>query len=544
MSVSHPDWSPVHFKNQLCYIRCNTPVIPFGELLSHYINRAGISDAEFARRLGVSRQTVFRWREGLTDRPRQRDDAVDIATKLRLSPDERDELLLAAGFSPEDPTSVAQSESPRALREETSSPERGISTLRQRWTIGLVAAGLILGVSLAVWMDRADDLLPGSTTGSSLEPAAPGETLILISPFVSYGGEQTGFNVAGRLKESLSEELATSSLERNRVEVVQDPVIQETAARELGKRYGAHLIVWGEYDSGRVIAFVTPLGENDLTTTQERRWLLSNSGELLTTINSDLPDEIRWLALYILGQTHLHAGRLDEAQASLERAIASPPEEPIALGGVYFHLGLLESRRSAPDLNKIVAYYSETLELQPGHLSALNNRAVTYLERDTAGDVERAEADLRSAVDLAPSDPVYSTNLALTLVRMGPDQLEAALDALEQAEEHAPESATIQNSLCWFDSLGGKVEQAMPHCDRAVELDPSGYSNDSRGLALALLGRFDEAVEEFQYFLDRLELEDEAAYHRFSPSRLEWMAALQAGSNPFDETTLRELLNE
>ena len=243
MSVFHPDRRSVHFKNQLCYIRCNTHVKPFGELLSHHINRAGISDAEFSRRLGVSRQTVFRWREGLTDRPRRRDDVVDIAAKLRLSSDERDELLLAAGFSPEDLTSIAQSKSPLARPDESSSPERRIPGLRQRWTIGLVAAGLILVVSLAVWMDRADGLLPGSTADSILESAAADETLILISPFVSYGSQQTGFNVAGRLQETLAEEFTISALVGIRVEVVQDPVINESAARVLGEQYGAQLIV-------------------------------------------------------------------------------------------------------------------------------------------------------------------------------------------------------------------------------------------------------------------------------------------------------------
>ncbi|MEE9217071.1 MAG: tetratricopeptide repeat protein [Anaerolineales bacterium] len=514
---------------------------PFGELLSHYINRAGISDAELARRLGVSRQTVFRWREGLTDRPRHRDDVADIANTLRLASDERDELLLAAGFSPESPVSDPQAESPPDLLEET---RRGILALRKRWVIALVGASLILITSLAVWKEGTDRLLSGSTAGSTLAPAAPGETLILISPFVSYGGEQAGFNVAGRLQETLANEFAASALEGIRVEVVQDSVVHESAAQELAEQYGAQLIVWGEYDSGRVIALVTPLGEGELTATQERRWLLSTSGELLPTINSNLPDEVRWLALYILGQTHLRAGRLDDAQASLERALAIPPEAPIALGGVYFHLGLLESRRAVPDLNKVVAYYTETLQLQPGHVSALNNRAIAYLERDSAGDVERAEADLRSAVDLAPLDPVYLTNLALTLARMGPDHLEEALDVLERAEKQVPESANIQNSLCWFYSLGGMAELALSHCDRAVELDPSGYSNDSRGLALALLGRFEEAVEEFQFFLDRLKVDDRAAYDRFSPSRREWIASLQAERNPFDEITRQELLSK
>jgi DNA-binding XRE family transcriptional regulator len=36
----------------------------FSQLVSDFVNRAGVADAELARRLGVSRQTVFRWRQG------------------------------------------------------------------------------------------------------------------------------------------------------------------------------------------------------------------------------------------------------------------------------------------------------------------------------------------------------------------------------------------------------------------------------------------------------------------------------------------------
>ena len=42
----------------------------FGELLTEQMRRAGVSDAEMARTLGVQRQTIFRWREGLTQHPR------------------------------------------------------------------------------------------------------------------------------------------------------------------------------------------------------------------------------------------------------------------------------------------------------------------------------------------------------------------------------------------------------------------------------------------------------------------------------------------
>jgi tetratricopeptide (TPR) repeat protein/transcriptional regulator with XRE-family HTH domain len=73
----------------------------FGQLLADYMSRSGISDSELARSIGVRRQTIFRWKEGLVERPRSREDVLQCAKKLRLSADERDRLLLAAGFAPE-----------------------------------------------------------------------------------------------------------------------------------------------------------------------------------------------------------------------------------------------------------------------------------------------------------------------------------------------------------------------------------------------------------------------------------------------------------
>ena len=74
----------------------------FGELLVFFTDRAGISDSELARAIGVQRQTIFRWKEGQTSRPRYREDVLRMADKLRLAPVERDELLLAAGFPPQE----------------------------------------------------------------------------------------------------------------------------------------------------------------------------------------------------------------------------------------------------------------------------------------------------------------------------------------------------------------------------------------------------------------------------------------------------------
>ena len=75
----------------------------FSELLTTYMTRTGIGDADLARRVGVNRLTLVRWKEGVTSRPRYREDVVKCAEVLRLTAEEGDELLLSAGFYPENP---------------------------------------------------------------------------------------------------------------------------------------------------------------------------------------------------------------------------------------------------------------------------------------------------------------------------------------------------------------------------------------------------------------------------------------------------------
>ena len=106
-------------------------MLTFGELLIKYTERAGISDAELARTTGVQRQTIFRWKEGLVARPRYREDVLRIAARLRLTPEERDELLLAAGFPPESPAGSASPGTPSGAVAVGLSPEPANAALRE-----------------------------------------------------------------------------------------------------------------------------------------------------------------------------------------------------------------------------------------------------------------------------------------------------------------------------------------------------------------------------------------------------------------------------
>lgn len=72
----------------------------FSQLLNNYINRLGVNITEIARKTGIRRETLMRWISGEVNRPRQQDDLLRCAQQLQLSSQERDELLIAAGFSP------------------------------------------------------------------------------------------------------------------------------------------------------------------------------------------------------------------------------------------------------------------------------------------------------------------------------------------------------------------------------------------------------------------------------------------------------------
>jgi transcriptional regulator with XRE-family HTH domain len=128
-----------------------------GELLTEYMTRTGISDSELARSLGVSRQTIFRWKEGLTARPRVREDVLCCAERLRLTPAERDALLLAAGFASEQarakddrpqPAAVSQSLLDDAPAAQTTAIPRALTQKTQRARLGMLL--LLIGVAAAM----------------------------------------------------------------------------------------------------------------------------------------------------------------------------------------------------------------------------------------------------------------------------------------------------------------------------------------------------------------------------------------------------------
>jgi tetratricopeptide (TPR) repeat protein/DNA-binding XRE family transcriptional regulator len=542
----------------------------FSELLREYITRTGISDAELARAVGVQRQTVFRWKEGLVARPRSAEDVLHLAAKLRLTSAERDELLLAAGFPPVHPPASATpapvpAEVPAPPPAETRAAEVQLALAPERArrlrTAVLVAwlFMLLLG-SVALFVALRSPRYP---------QAAAGETLVVVAQFGNYTGGAQGYNVAGRLGEALQRELAAAGLEDTRVASWPDAIGDEQAAEAALARSGAALLVWGEYDSGRVVARFLQ-GEEPAPVPVEISLLAATPAELPAVINSAVPGDMRYLALYSLAQIYLHSDRPDAARAALGQAGLNLPEEPGTRAAHHFLWGYANQVAEQQDLDIAIRAYTDALALDDTLDVARNNRAIAYLKRQQPGDLQGAIDDLTSylsahredvaalnnrgsayiflggaknarlalqdfgqAVALAPDDLTGYYNRGLAYVRLDQDRGWRA--DLARALEGGHPQAGI--ALCWAYSLSEEPETAVAYCREAAEGGDAG-SWENLGVALARSGQFAEARAALE------ELRATAQGPRKAVELDEWMGGLGEGKNPFAAETLRRLREE
>jgi tetratricopeptide (TPR) repeat protein len=620
----------------------------FSELLVHYTERAGISDSELARATGVQRQTIFRWKEGQTARPRYREDVVRIAAKLRLTSGERDELLLAAGFPPQEapvasatqpddsalplpgasvpavaptpadsptvghsstvsnaadpdttsgathgepsPTSVVQPQ-PSSAHPSSARPPRLFPN--PALLLG-VAAAVMLAVALAgyfvlplIFGPRTvvtPTAVPVAITVPSPTPAVPtptvtpivaaaGEKLLLVAPFVGYTSEELRFNVAGRIEEALQREIVDSSLRNVRVAVLPSPVTAQVQARSVLSETGGSALIWGEYDAGRVRANVTIPGEDERNLINA----VDSPDKLAVVINDAVPNAARILGLFSLGRLYRQDQDLPLALRTFEKALALKPADAAMLASLHFYIGnllpkvkglkavvlteaighynaaleykpdwdylwynrgtnylgrALLSLEEEADLEAAIADLTTVLQRQPRSVDALINRGIAYYQRRSGGDLEAAIDDFTRAIELAPDDyrPYYHRGLAH--IRRGADTTWSA-DML-RAVALQPGNPALSNGLCWGYALDGRAEEALPHCETAVAGDATGSSFDGRAIAYGQLGRYAEAASDLKQYLLWVQAEYPDLYDKYrGPAVEEWIAALEAGENPF-----------
>ena len=472
--------------------------------------RVGIGDTELARRLQVSRLTLVRWKEGVTNRPRHREDVVRCCEVLRLTPAECDGLLVAAGFEPEGASPEPERTSPQPAR-----PSRPLA--RRRGILLATTALLVVGAMVGVLY------LTGLLGRSPDHPvAALDESLIVMGTFSNYTGGQQGFNIQGRLMEEIESEFEAAGLPNVRTVEWPALIATESDAVDAGIRSRASMVIWGEYDSGRVIVTFTvpPLPRVQGSHQPQVVNITASPDELPTTVNFALADEVNSVALMTLGQIYLDKGEHDLAKTTLARALNRQSIDRTTLAGLRFQLGRAYLGGKYADPDEAVWLFTQVLAVQPRSVATLNNRALAYLDRGRDGDAALALDDLTRAVGLVPRRAeIYLNRAVAHLEHGGETYLGRALADLERAIEIDPDYASAYvNRAGVYLQRGddGDLEQAFDDIEKALSIDPEqevAYVN----LGNAYLQRGDpgdlmRAAAEFSRAIE-LEPDSAAAYY-------------------------------
>jgi WD40 repeat protein len=106
----------------------------------------------------------------------------------------------------------------------------------------------------------------------------------------------------------------------------------------------------------------------------------------------------------------------------------------------------------------------------------------------------------------------------------------------QQDSKHVP--ASTWNELCWDAAKSGAAAAVVDSaCERAVTLSSAlPMYVDSRGLARALTGRRDGAIRDFSVYVDSVDADPKER-----DRRIQWIAELKAGRNPFTRDVLASL---
>lgn len=252
------------------------------------------------------------------------------------------------------------------------------------------------------------------------------------------------------------------------------------------------------------------------------------------------PDSTEYYTLR--GFLYLKAGDFVNAALDYNRAIALDPDNISANENGFKLLVVLQPKLASGDLDYEMPDFEQAVPIDSDNAPAYRMRANL---RSLLGDLEGALPDYDKAIALNNEDTRLYYNRGLIRYQFG--DLENAVQDYTVVVEREPDWIFVHNKLCWTYALLQQPALAMPYCNAAVEgaegTTRIGYQ-DSRGIAYALFGDYEAAIADFQALVDWLEQQPGTALEAILAKRRAWIAALEAGENPFTSEVLAELQNE
>jgi predicted TPR repeat methyltransferase/Flp pilus assembly protein TadD len=199
------------------------------------------------------------------------------------------------------------------------------------------------------------------------------------------------------------------------------------------------------------------------------------------------------------------AGRLSEAEARYEQALALEPDNPDAL---HLH-GLLMVSLSR--LQQAASQIARAIEVKPGVAIFHNNLGNVLMQ---LGRLDDAEQQYRQAIVLDSDRVDAMNNLGVLLSRRG--QHDDAEKVFLRLLELLPQFSDARQNLAQVYIATGRLSAAVHQCLTGLVTAPANRGlRHVLGLAYGALGWVDEAVELYRKWLEE-DPDDVRARHHYS----------------------------
>ena len=202
-------------------------------------------------------------------------------------------------------------------------------------------------------------------------------------------------------------------------------------------------------------------------------------------------DENNFMAHTLLGNALQTSGRLEDAVAHYQRAIALTPASADA------HNGLGVALAAQGLLDQAVSQFEQALKQEPDHAEAHHNLGLTFVRQ---GQLDQSILQFHEALRLKPDFALAHQSLGTVLARKG--SADEAIIQCQDALKLKPDLVEAHNSLGLALRRKGLLDQAIPHFQAATALKPDyADAHFNLGTALAKTGHLDEAIAQYQEVL-------------------------------------------
>jgi tetratricopeptide (TPR) repeat protein len=189
--------------------------------------------------------------------------------------------------------------------------------------------------------------------------------------------------------------------------------------------------------------------------------------------------------------------RTEEARKLLDKLVAEQPKDVeaiLALGNI------LRGRKKYAECTDVYSKAVATIDkAQKSDWLVFYFRGICF---ERARQWDKAEADLKNALELFPEQPQVLNYLGYSWIDLGVN-LDEGMKMIRRAVEQRPEDGYIIDSLGWAYYRLGQYDEAAKHLERAVELKPEDPTvNDHLGDVYWRIGRLTEAKFQWSHAKD------------------------------------------